>query len=135
MVSTYGYATVANLEKHAKVDYSTIDATLTDALVDDTISDAEKYINGYVGTIFTGTIPDSIELVTKMIAKIMLTNYMIEQAIGSYSQSNGITTPILANDDIVLILEQYRDQYSEKQGVFISKRVHVKEPYYRPLRF
>jgi hypothetical protein len=136
MVSKYGYSTVAGLEKYAIKDYSAIDATLTDTVLEDKITDAEKYVNGYIGTVFTGTIDDDIELVTNMIAKTMIQNYMIEEAIGSYSQANGITTPILANDDIVIILEKYRDLYSQKQGIFISKKVHVNPIHIRdPLRW
>ena len=127
MVSTYGYATLANLEKHAKRDYSAIDATLlADPNVDDTISDAEKFINGYTGTIFTGTIPPDIELVTKQIAKIYLDNFMIERAIGEIGTVNGgVIVDILERYDIIFVLEKYRDEYNAKQGVFISKYKHT----------
>ena len=127
MVSTYGYATLANLEKHAKRDYSVIDGTLlADANVDDTISDAEKFINGYIGTIFTGTIPPDIELVTKQIAKIYLDNFMIERAIGEIGTVNGgVIVDVLERYDIIHILEKYKWEYAENQSIFISKYVHT----------
>jgi len=127
MVSTYGYTTLAAVEKHAKRDYSAIDSTLlADANVDDTISDAEVFINGYVGTIFTGTIPPDIALITKMIAKIMLDNFMIERAIGELSTVNGgVIVDILERYDIVQILEKYKNEYSTNTGIFISKHTHA----------
>ena len=133
MVSTYGYTTLAALEKHAKRDYSAIDATqLADANVDDTISDAEVWINTYVGTIFTGIIPPGIVLVTKQIAKIFLDNFMIERNIGEINEVNGgVIINILERYDIIAVLEQYKDLYNQKQGVWISKKVHVPRIYQR----
>jgi len=127
MVSTYGYTTLAALEKHAKRDYSRIDATqLADANVDDTISDAEVFINTYVGTIFTGTIPPGIVLVTKQIAKIMLDNFMIERNIGEIGTINaGVIVDILERYDIIQILEQYKAAYSQSTGIWVSKRTHT----------
>ena len=125
MVSTYGYTTLAALEKHAKRDYSAIDSTLlADANVDDTISDAEVFINGYVGTIFTGTIPPDIALITKMIAKIMLDNFMIERAIGEIGTVIGEIGTV--NNGVIMdILEKYKNKYSPNTGIFISKHTHV----------
>ena len=127
MVSTYGYTTLVALEKHAKRDYSAIDSTqLADANVDDTISDAEVWINTYIGTIFTGTIPPGIVLVTKQIAKIMLDNFMIERGIGEIGAINqGVIVDILERYDIIAILEQYKISYDQKRGIFISKHVHT----------
>ena len=127
MVSTYGYATLANLEKHANRNYSDIDATLLDdAHIDDKISDAEKFINGYVGTIFTGTIPPDIELVTKQIAKIYLDNFMIERAIGEIGTVNaGVIVDILERYDIIFILEKWKSLYDANQGIFFSKYRHT----------
>ena len=125
MVSTYQYATLANLELYAVKDYSGIDSALTDAVVEDKISNAEKYINSYVGTIFTGTIPPDIELLTKMIAKIFLDNYMIEEKIGSYAQQDGVIIDILGRYDIVLLLEKYKNLYSTNKGIFISRRKQI----------
>lgn len=135
MVSTYGYATLSNLEIHAVKDYSAIDAALTDTIVEAKITDAEKFINSYVGTIFTGTIPPDIELLTKMIAKIFLDNYMIEERIGTYAQENGVIINILERFDIVLLLEKYKNLYSANKGIFISRRTHVssRDQYYNHL--
>lgn len=133
MVSTYGYATLANLEKHAVKDYSAIDTALTDAVVEDKITDAEKFINGYVGTTFTGTIPDDIELLTKKIAKIFLDNYMYEEKIGNYAAMEG-KQEILSMVDIVLMLEKYKKLYGDETHIWVSKHTHVNPTYYRDRR-
>ena len=127
MVSTLGYATLANLEIHANRDYSAIDGTLlSDAHVDDKISDAEKFINGYVGTTWTGTIPPDIELVTKQIAKIYLDNFMIERAIGEIGTVNGgVIVDVLERYDIIFVLEKYKSEFDGNQGIFISKYKHT----------
>lgn len=131
MVSTYGYATLANLEKYAHTDYSTIDGTyLADSYVEEAITNAEKFVNAYIGTTFTGTIPDDIELVTKMIAKIFLDNFMIEQQIGPYAEQPGVIVDVLDRFDIVQILEAKKAQYSATTGVFISKQVHTNRSAY-----
>ena len=127
MVSTYGYTTLAALEKHAKRDYSAIDATqLSDTNVDDTISDAEVWINTYIGTVFTGTIPPGIVLCTKQIAKIFLDNFMIERNIGEIGTVNaGVIVDILERYDIIFVLEQFKTTYDKKRSVFISKHKHT----------
>lgn len=126
MVSTYGYTTLATLEKHAKRDYSAIEATIfADANVEQAITDAEITINGYVGTIFTGTIPPDIALCTCRIAKTFLDNIMLERGIGGVElEAMGIQN-IYYNPDIVMVLEKYRALYSANRSVFISKHSHV----------
>jgi hypothetical protein len=134
MTTTYKYGTLANFEKHAVKDYSAIDAALTDTIVEWKMSDAETYINGYVGTTFTGTIPADITLCTFMIAKIFMDNYMIEEKIGSFAQSNEIITDVLSRFDIVAILEKYKNLYTQTRGVFVSKNKHVPPTSYREMR-
>ena len=133
MVSEFEYTTLAALEKYAKRDYSALDTTnYSDAIVDDTITNAEFFINDYVGTIFTGTIPGGIQLATKMIAKIFMDNDMIEKNIGEIGNINGgVIIDILERYDIIAILERYKDLYSPKRGVFISKKVHAPRIYQR----
>ena len=129
MVSQWQYTTLAALEKHAKRDYSALDATqLSDANVEDTISDAEDYINGYTGNDagWVGTIPRDIVLATKMIAKIFLDNFMIERRIGEIASINGgVIVDILERYDIVAILEKYKAEFDTTRGIYISKRVHT----------
>lgn len=132
-----GFTTLARLEKHAKKDYSSIDATyLSDVNVESSISDAEEFIKGYTGGAWTGTtfndagdgsdIPGDIELITKQIAKIYLDNYMIEENIGEIGVTNqGIIIDILERFDIVKVLEKYKSQYDTNTGIFISKHVHT----------
>ena len=132
MTSEYQYTTLAALEKYAKRDYSALDATqYSDANVEDTITNAEYFINTYVGTTFTGTIPDGIKLATKMIAKIYMDNDMIEKNIGEISDVNGgVIIDVLERYDIIQILEQYRSQYNADQGIFITKNQHTNRSAY-----
>lgn len=127
MVSTYGYTTLATLENHAKRDYSVIDATIfSDAHVEQAITDAEIFINGYTGTIFTGTIPPDIVLCTCMIAKLLLDNQLKERGIGGkVLEGQPVSTEILKHMDIVQILEKYRSLYNTTRAVFLSKESHV----------
>lgn len=126
MASEYGYTTLAALENYAKVDYSTIDSVaFSDSRVESTITDAEYFINTYVGTTFTDTIPDGIKLTAKMIAKIYLNNFMIEHRIGAFKDEQGVIVDILEQDDIISILEQYKDEYSAEEGIWVSKHTNV----------
>ena len=130
--TAYGYSTLALLEIHAKKDYSAIDATyLANANVEGSISDAEIWISGYIGKVWTGTtyndagdgsdVPKDITLITNMVANIFLTNWMIEENIGPYADNTAIKTDILEQYDIMLILDKYKDLYSQKQGIYITK--------------
>jgi len=130
MVSEFGYTTLALLEKHAGRDYSVIDAVnLADGNVDQFITDAEYFLNGYIGTTWTATIPNDIKLITKMIAKIFIDNWMIERNIGEISTVNGgVIVDILERYDIVDILDRYKSQYSAVEGIWISKHTQNHNP-------
>jgi len=79
MVSDMGLVTVAELEKFAILDYSTIDATLTDTIIDGKISDAEVFVCSIVGRDYTAEdLPDAVKLAIKTVAKKMMENYLIE---------------------------------------------------------
>jgi len=139
MVSEFGYTTLALLEKYAKRDYSTLDAVqYADANIDDTITNAEYFINGYTGndTGWVTTIPNDIKLVTKMVAKIFMDNDMIEKNIGEIATINGgVIIDVLERYDIMLILDKYKDEFNAVQGIFISKHTHNHNPrrsYYWP---
>jgi hypothetical protein len=127
MVSVYGYGTLAILETVAKRDYSAIHATIfSDANVERSISDAELLINGYTGTIFTGTIPPDIAECTYLIAKILLDNVLKEYGLGGKElEKIPPVTEIFKNADIIAILEKYRSLYNTNKNVFISKESHV----------
>lgn len=131
MASEHGYTTLTLLEQHAGRDYSAIDANyLADADVEQFITDAEYFINEYVGTTFTGTIPEGIKLVSKMIAKIFIDNWMIERRIGNMAEINGgVIVDVLERYDIIQILEKYKSLYNPNRGIFISKKKHVAYPY------
>ena len=134
MTSTYGYITLAELEAFCVKDFSAIDSALSDTVVDAQITAAEEFMIGYIGYTFTGTIPAAIKLCCKKIAKINLQNYMTSEKIGTYAANEGVEEQILDKLDIVQVLEQYKDQYNPRQGMFISKRVHVAPTSYREMK-
>ena len=130
MASLYGYVTLEELENFAVVDYSTVDSALTDVIVESKISDAEMYLNSYVGTTFTGTIPDRVKLVTKMIAKIFMDNHFIEHRIAPFGEGEPIVE-ILERYDIVDLLNSLKDEYSQSRSIFIKKyRGTAQDRYY-----
>lgn len=137
----YGYSTQVLFERHAKRDYSVIDATnLADAYIEYTISDAEVFVSGYIGHVWTGTtyndagagtdVPKDVTLVTNMVCKIFLDNFMIERNIGEIATINGgVIVDVLERYDIMLILDKYKDLYSSTVGVWVKKRVHTNSRY------
>jgi hypothetical protein len=78
IASAYGYTDVAALEAVHKVDYETMDATYTDANVEATISQAERWVNEYCGQSFTGTIPDGVTFATLEMAKFLMNQQMVD---------------------------------------------------------
>jgi hypothetical protein len=136
MVSAYGYATLANLEGHAKRDYSVIDATIfSDTNVEVAITNAESFIIGYTGTILTAPIPCDIQLVTCQIAKTLLDNVLKERGIGGKAlEGQPPVTKFLDLFDIKMILDKYRMLYYDAKSVFISKETHIggERTYTRP---
>ncbi|MCJ7481516.1 MAG: hypothetical protein MUO31_00970 [Thermodesulfovibrionales bacterium] len=133
----YGYSTQALFEIHAKRDYGAIDAVqLADANIEFTISDAEVFVSGYCGHVWTGTtyndagagtdVPKDITLVTNQITKIYLDNFMIERGIGEIGTVNaGVIVDVVERFDIMLVLEKYRSLYNLDRSVFISKYKHT----------
>ena len=79
MVSDKELIAVADLEKFAIIDYSAINASLTDAVVESKISDAEIFVCGVVGRNYTSTdVPDEIKFAVKTVSKKMMENYLID---------------------------------------------------------
>lgn len=68
MVSVYEYITVADLESFTANDYDAVDAAFINAVVDANISMAERWVNSYCKTTFTGTIPDEVVYATTLLA-------------------------------------------------------------------
>ena len=84
--TAYGYSTQVLFEIHAVRDYSAIDALLVDTTIEAKISEGEVFVSGYVGKVWTGVtyndagagtdVPKDITLVTNMVTKIFLDNFM-----------------------------------------------------------
>ena len=78
MVSTYGYATQANIEDLTGIDYSAVDATrLTDARVIAKITLAEQIVNSFLGETVDHTTTDGITVCTTFIAAKLLHNNLV----------------------------------------------------------
>ena len=77
MVSTYGYTTLVALELFAVEDYSARSATFTDTVIEAIITQAERLINVYCHTTFTGTIPDGVVAVVLELAFRLMYNRML----------------------------------------------------------
>ena len=128
MVSEYEYATVASLELYTSEDYGAIDATL---LADDEvyakITAAEWLINTYLGTSFTGTIPDGVIFATHDITKRLLYKWMRENGMMLDKQQVLEADKALISEDIKMLLNTYKGSstpiklhrfYNNNPGVF-----------------
>lgn len=80
--SEYGYITVAQLEAHTGVDYSVLDATFTDGVIEAQISLAERIANDIKRQSYS-TAPDDVVAATYLMAKRLMNNLMIEFGYGS----------------------------------------------------
>ncbi len=60
MTSVYKYTDKSALELYTVTDYDLVDASYTDKVIEAWISQSERLINVYLGTTFTGTIPDGV---------------------------------------------------------------------------
>ena len=81
MVSEYQYITRAELEAFTGTIYASISSSMDSNMVDAQISAAEMYINTYMATSYTGTIPDAIKLATKIITGMLLENWMFKEGV------------------------------------------------------
>ena len=65
MSSEHSYATIANVENHTGIDYSTVDATaFADANIEATITIQEQKINAYLKVTSAETVTDGIKMCT-----------------------------------------------------------------------
>lgn len=110
MVSEYGYTTVAILEAFTSEDYGTMTKPITDSQVDAKITAAEQLINTYLGTSFTGTIPDGIKYCTKDIVKRMLYGVMRENGMMLDKEKVLESQKPYLNSDITSLLDVYKAQ-------------------------
>lgn len=120
MTSQYGYATVSDLETFTSTDYSVVDASYTDTVIESWLTNSERLVNGFTGTTFTSTIPDSIKLATQMIAQKIARNKMIDDNHITRG-SNEIKSMKLLDDDVKEILKSYKDTYDDAQGIWVVK--------------
>jgi len=118
MVSQFGYATVSDLETFTSTDYSVVDAAYTDGVIESWITNSERLVNGFCGTTFTSTIPDSIKTATLMIAQKFGRNKIIED---KHTKDEQKTIKML-DEDTKEILKLYKDQYDDSVGIWVMKR-------------
>jgi len=84
MVSEYEYITVAELEGYSGIDYSALDATFTDTVIEEQIGIAERICNGIKrGSYTSTTVPDDVEAATFLMSKRLMNNLMIEFGYGA----------------------------------------------------
>ena len=98
MVSSYEYITVANLENFANTDYSAVDATYTDTVIESNISQAERLINTYCNTSFSATLPDAVVYVTYHVALRLMHNRMIYDGSNVGMNNNKPFDPIFTDE-------------------------------------
>ncbi len=99
MASEYAYITVANLETFmGEINLETVYGYI-DATVEVQISQAEKYVNDIKKQTYSGTIPDDVVAATKLMAKRLLNNLMIEDGMGGEGEQ-----PVEVVDDLILML-------------------------------
>jgi len=114
MVSTYGYLTLANLEKFTGLDYSVVHPTaLADANVEMNITTAEELVNGFLGVSTAQTITNAITVATKFISGWLLNALMDSIGEGvespnpifqlSWNQLLDVVRIILAGDADVMV--------------------------------
>lgn len=103
MASTYGYLTLATLEKFTGLDYSTINSTaLADANVEMNITTAEELVNGFLGVDTAQTVTNAITLSTKF-----LSGWLLNALINSIGEGTENANPIfeLKWADIVMLVK------------------------------
>ena len=121
MASTYEYATVSDIEQHMSESLSDIDdKELNETNIEAKISAAEMFINGYVGTSFTGTIPDGVKYATRDITAKMIYRWMLENGmITSKEKIIEIQKPFLT-PDIVSLLSMLKKTDSTERSLVIK---------------
>lgn len=77
-MSEYRYLTLTGLELFTRKDYSNIDSSYTSGVILAQITTAEQLVNTICGQTFTGTIPDGVQLATKIVAKELMLNILFE---------------------------------------------------------
>ena len=114
MVSTYGYLTLANLEKFTGIDYSTINATaFADDNVEMNISTAEELVNAYLGVSTAQTITNAITISTKFLTGWLLNNRIVNLGYGtentnpvfelSWIEITNLVKEILEGDEDIMV--------------------------------
>lgn len=119
MTSEYGYTTVAGLETFTGRDYSAINASYTDSVIEAQISTAENIINGYCGQSWT-TIPAVITTATKIIAGRLMTNMLIRDGYMDRANPDKPEYSLLTSE-VKALLDPYRDEGSDEESSWIIK--------------
>ena len=107
MASAYGYITIAELESYTVTDYSSVDASYTDAVVESFISQAERLINVYLSQTYSVTIPDGVVYAALEISMKIAWNRMIFDGFVDRTNIPPYKQPYI-DSDISTILDKYK---------------------------
>ena len=118
MASDNGYTTTSALEEFTGIDYSAIDSSYTDSVLEAKISFAEALVIEAEGDTHTGTIPNKVARVTQSIAADLMRNQMIQDGYLVDRTPKAIKN-ILA--DLEAIFQAESSLYSDTRGIFVSK--------------
>lgn len=117
MVSEYEYITVAELEAYTAIDYSVIDASFTNTVIEAQISIAERTANDLAGTSYA-TAPDDVVAATYLMAKRLMNNLIIEFGYGS----EGETVAQVVDDIVLGLLKETSAKYDYKLKTGVTDR-------------
>ena len=111
MASTYGYATLADVENYTGIDYSTVDSVaLADGKSEKKITIAERIINAYLGVTTGQTVTDGIKSCTIILAAHFLHQNLI---VLGYDEGEGGHSDDLLGMKIPDILTMFLDETAD----------------------
>ena len=110
MVSAYGYITALELENYTATNYVVVNSDYKIGIVEAWISQAERLINTYIGTSFSGTIPDGIKYVCLELASKIAQNRLILDGLVDRLNIPKYNKPYIDSD-----LEKILDKYLVKE--------------------
>ena len=96
MVSVFQYITVAQLEAYSGIDYSVLDATFTNTIIDTQISIAEYLVNDIKRQSYTSA-PGDVVAATYLLSKILMNNMMIEFGYGAEGE---VIEDVASNEEV-----------------------------------
>jgi hypothetical protein len=110
MTSTYKYITVAQLEAYTGRDYSAINASYTDTIIEAWITQAERIVNKLKGTTYSVTIPDDVVTATLEISMRIAHNRLLMD--GHFFNQDAQRLPLVDDDIFLLAANSDKDFYA-----------------------